>query len=113
MKKQVFPLKRRDFFKLTTAGMTGLAVSTGLKAQEKVQEHAPETKPPAKISTNIEEIRDIPRTKDSMPGKYPGKVVKLSTPGVSVKGEVSAEKVKKAVERGILELTGQSDLKKA
>jgi len=113
MKKQVFPLKRRDFFKLTTAGMTGLAVSTGLKAQEKVQKHAPETKPPAKISTNIEEIRDIPRTKDSMPGKYPGKVVKLSTPGVSAKGEVSAEKVKKAVERGILELTGQSDLKKA
>ena len=87
VKKEKNPLKRRDFVKLTTAGVTGLAVASGLPAQEKVQEHSPKEKLPAKIPTNIEEMRDVPRTKESMPGKYPGKVVKISTPGVSVKGQ--------------------------
>ena len=82
MKKGIYPLKRREFFKISTAGVTGLAVRSGLKAQEKVKEHSPEAKSPARIPTNIEEIRGFPRNIDSMPGKYPGKVVKLSTPGV-------------------------------
>lgn len=106
-------LKRRDFFKLTAAGMTGWAVTRELDGQEKVQEHAPETKPPARILTNIEEVRTLPRTPDSMPGRYPGKVVKLSTPGVSVKGKVTPEAAHRAVAKGILNLAGQSDLKKA
>jgi uncharacterized protein (DUF362 family) len=113
MRKKRSNLKRRDFFKLTAAGVTGLTVGKGLKGQEKVKEHAPKSKPPAKIHTNIAEIRGIPRTPDSMPGRFPGKVIKLSAPYVSVKGKVAPEAVHKVVAKGILNLAGKSDLKEA
>ncbi|MBN2247010.1 MAG: DUF362 domain-containing protein [Candidatus Aminicenantes bacterium] len=106
-------MSRRDFFHMTAGGVACLAVPSSSSSQEKVQEHAPDTKQPPKIQTNIEEIRNIPKTGDSMPGKYPGKVVKLSNVNASNNGNIDRNKVSECMKKGMLALTGKSDLKSA
>ena len=106
-------LSRRDFFHMTAAGMTCFALTSGSAGQEKVQEHTPDTKQPPQIQTNIEEIKNIAKTEDSMPGKYPGQVVKLSTGSASTNGAINGNEVSEYVKKGMKTLTGKSDLKSA
>ncbi len=101
---------RRRFFKLSAMTVAGLAVAPALKAQEKVQDHKPTPKPPSDFKTNIGEVKDIPKTRDSMPGKYPGKVVKVDTGTASVEGKLDEEKVKVAMEKGLTELTAEKNI---
>ena len=63
---------RRNFFKLAAAGSLGaLMASTPLKkVLAQVQD-------PEKPATNIADALKIPKTETSMPGKFPGKVVKV------------------------------------
>ncbi|MBM3311465.1 MAG: DUF362 domain-containing protein [Candidatus Aminicenantes bacterium] len=106
-------VSRRGFFKLGAAGAAGFALSRTLQSQDKPAESKPPAPQPADIKTNVDEIRAIPRTKDSMPGKFPGRVVKLDTGPVMADGKVDAARVEKAVARGMAELTGESDPAKA
>jgi len=106
-------INRRDFFRFSAASLVGFALSRGLFGQEKVDEHKPKKQAPPEIKTNIDEIKKIPRTKESLPGKYPGQVVKIDTGDASSSGKLNTEKIKESVERGMMELTGENDMKKA
>jgi len=109
-------VSRRGFFKLGAAGAAGaagLALARSLRAQDKPAGHKPPAQPPAEIRTNVDEIKAIPRTGESMPGRFPGRVVKVATGQVRAGGEIDAARVEKAVARGMAELTGESDLAKA
>ena len=70
-------LNRRDFFRL--GGTMGAAALVGIKlgnpdlfAQEKSK-----TTQMVKPKTNIEDALKIPRTSNSLPGPFPGRVVKI------------------------------------
>jgi hypothetical protein len=106
-------VSRRKFFGAAAAGAAGLALARTLGAQEKTADQKPPAQTPADIKTNIDTVRNIPRTKDSMPGRYPGRVIKIITPGVSVDGKIDAAKTVEAVNRGMAELTGETDIAKA
>ena len=106
-------VSRRRFFGLSAAGLAGLALAPGLPAQEKVDEEKPKPQPPPEIKTNIDEIRRIPRTEASLPGRYPGRVVRVATGKASAGGKIDTAAVKAAIEKGMLELTGEKDLGKA
>jgi len=102
-------VSRRKFLGAAAAGATGLAAARALGAQEKAADHKPPAQKPADIKTNIDSVRNIPRTKDSMPGRYPGRVIKIATPGASVEGKINAARAAEAVNRGMAELTGETD----
>ena len=67
-------MQRRNFFRSIALGSMSAALSPIVKA---VPRQDPEKQKPA---TNIDEAMAIPRTNHSMPGKYPGKVVKTNHP---------------------------------
>ena len=98
------PLKRRDFLRLSALGVAGFLTSPSAQVQG-------QTVPTPPVETNIGEILKIPRTKDSMPGPFPGRVVRVDTPSLSQ--EDGGERVYKALTMALLSLTGEKSLKKA
>lgn len=101
-------MKRRNFFRAVVASGVGAAVSPIIKAAAPVM---PQTK--VKPATNIDVAKAIARTANSMPGKYPGKVVKADHPGCIVDGKPSEPVAYEMLKSSILELTGETDLKRA
>lgn len=61
-------MKRRNFFRSLALGGAGMVFSPIAKAVP-VADDKPET--------NLKDALAVPRTAQSMPGKYPGKVVKV------------------------------------
>ncbi len=89
----------------------GAALAPRLIGQEKTQEKpAP---PPPQIKTNIDEVRGIPRVAGSMPGKYPGRVVRVATGKNPVGQKIDGARVRREVERGMAALTGEKRMGKA
>lgn len=68
---------------------------------------------PAKPATNIKDALKYPRTEYSMPGKYPGKVVQLINPNSVVENKISYDAAYNMIKKGMMELTGESELKNA
>ncbi len=97
---------RRDFLKLGAVASAAVAVSR-LGAQE--TKPAPATPPPP-VTTNIADALKVPRTASSMPGLYPGKVVKMHAPCLS---EKDGEAVYRTLCDGLMALTGEKKAKKA
>ena len=65
-------INRRDFFKVVAAAGAGVIAANPVFAKiEKIS--TAEAKP----KTNIADALKYPRTKTSMPGKYPGKVIQI------------------------------------
>ncbi|MDX9947255.1 MAG: DUF362 domain-containing protein [Bacteroidales bacterium] len=100
-------LNRRKFFTILGSGAAALAikpvsvVGSGL------------TQTDAKPATNIADARKTPRKQTSMPGKYPGKVVVVRDLR-SVVDEVPVEGIAYLMlQKSMLELTGEKNLKKA
>lgn len=107
-------VSRRRFFGLSAASLAGMALAPGLAGQDKPADQVPKpAAPPPPIKTNIDEIKAIPRTRESMPGRYPGKVVKLAVPGGSTGGKIDPVRAREAVNRGMAELTGTKNIGKA
>jgi uncharacterized protein (DUF362 family) len=107
-------LTRRKFFSVSAASLAGLAFHSHLTGQEKVDEHKPKpASTPPDIPTNIDEALKVPRTKASLPGRYPGQVVRISTGMASSEGKLNPPKIKTAVEKGLLELSGEKDIRSA
>lgn len=100
-------LNRRKFFTLIGAGTAALALKpVNVLAEELVQTQE-------KPATNIKDASKIARSAASMPGKFPGKVIRINN-AKAVVNDVPAEKeAYKMIERAMLELTGQKSLKKA
>lgn len=71
-------MKRRNFFRSIALGGMSAALTPIVKAAPTL--HTAKEKP----ATNIKDALAIPRNANSMPGKYPGKVVKATHPGCIV-----------------------------
>jgi uncharacterized protein (DUF362 family) len=104
---------RRKFFASAAMVAAGAALVPRLIPQEKVQDEKPTPPPPAEIKTNIDEVRKIPRVETSLPGKYPGKVVRVKTGANPVGQKIDGARVRKEMSAGMAELTGEKNLGKA
>ncbi|MDQ7818552.1 MAG: DUF362 domain-containing protein [Melioribacteraceae bacterium] len=71
------------------------------------------SEPPAKPKTNIEDALKYVRNENSMPGKYPGKVVQVNHENCTVDNKIIYQSAYDMVAKGILSLTGSSNLKDA
>ncbi|MDP3398660.1 MAG: DUF362 domain-containing protein [Bacteroidales bacterium] len=102
-------MKRRDFFKIVSLGGVSFALNPVIKASELTPlfnlQEGPET--------NIADAVKIPRTKNSMPGLYPGKVVKVTDPGSVIDGKPQEDVAYHMLKTAMLSLTGEKSLKKA
>jgi len=106
---------RRDFLKIGSAAAAAAAAvaSTGLGnrflfAHESGQAAPAAKTPPPKPKTNIDEALKIPRTKTSLPGLCPGRVVEVHDPAAMPDGKTDPEVVRSMFEKGIAALTGKS-----
>jgi uncharacterized protein (DUF362 family) len=91
----------------------GAAIAPRLMGQEKAQSEKPPAAPAPDIKTNIDEVRSIPRVAGSLPGKYPGKVVRVKTGANPVGQPIDGARVRKELAAGMAELTGQKKPGKA
>lgn len=101
-------MKRRNFFKAVAAGGLTTAFAPVIKAAPVVSKQTEE-----KPETNIAEAIAIPRTKNSMPGLYPGRVVRANHASSVVDGKPSDEAAYEMLKSSMLALTGQKSLKDA
>jgi hypothetical protein len=98
---------RRRFFRLFAAGSIGAGLSPLMAASPVKATIAGPT------ATNIAEALKYPRKNNSLPGKYPGRVIKVHNES-SISGDViNDEAVCKMVGNGMLHLTGDSDINAA
>jgi hypothetical protein len=99
-------LERRDFLKIGGGSLLGAGLLLGrppLFGQETAQ-----PAPPAKPKTNIDEAMAVPRTKHSLPGLFPGKVVAVKDEQAMNEAGVNGKVVTSMFEKGIMGLTGKS-----
>ena len=104
-------MDRRKFFKVLGVSGAGIAAGsltgTTLSAMKSL---APQETP----ETNINEALKYPRTETSMPGKYRGKVVKITDQASVDSNDQPVDSVAyDMVAKGLLLLTGEKKLKKA
>ena len=110
MKKQIyrsikneFDLNRRNFLK--TGGLAGAGMLLGTpKLWARHQRLGKSSKP----KTNIDAALKIPRTKNSLPGLFPGRVVEVGDKVAMRKGRPQAAVIKKMFEQGLTTLTGKT-----
>lgn len=99
-------VNRRDFLKMGSAAGTGLVLGTPtLWAKDDKKKQKTE-----KPKTNIDEVANLPKTKYSLPGPFPGKVVEVHDEQAMQEDKPVATVIEKMVKRGIEQLTGK-DLK--
>ncbi len=106
-------VSRRKFFGAAAVAAAGAALAPRLMGQEQAQSVKPPAAAPPQVKTNIDEVRSIPRVATSMPGRYPGKVVRVKTGPNPVGQKIDGARVGKELERGMAELTGEKDLGRA
>ncbi len=87
----------------------GLFLPRIVKSAETENNHLRDELP----ATNIADAQAVPRTKDSMPGRYPGKVTKAHRPGCVVDGKPDPDKVYDMLKTCMLRLTGANNVKDA
>lgn len=102
-------MKRRDFFRYLSIGGAGLALGPVVNAADKSSLFYTDDKP----ATNIADALAVPRTKHSMPGLYPGRVVKVIDENSVVDTLPSPERAYSMLKESMLKLTGEKNLKKA
>jgi hypothetical protein len=99
-------LERRDFLKIGGGSLLGAGLLLGRPPLWGQETAKPE--PPAKPKTNIDEALAVPRTKYSLPGLFPGKVVAVADPRAMNEAGVDGKVVAGMFEKGIRALTGKS-----
>ena len=108
---------RRDFL-LKAGGAIGAGLimsGRSLLPAQQTQGQQPPAKPaapPPKPKTNIGDAVITPRTKWTLPGPFPGRVVEVHDPAAMTEAKVDGAVVKAMFEKGIEKLTGTS-LKKS
>ncbi len=71
------------------------------------------SEPPAKPKTNIEDALKYARNENSMPGKYPAKVVQVNHDNCTSENKIIYQAAYDMVENGMLSLTGEKNIKAA
>ncbi len=95
---------RRNFFRLLAAGSMGAGLSPAMAAK------------PANITaseptaTNIADALKYPRNENSMPGRYPGRVVKIVDENSIVENKIKEDAVYEMLEAGMTNLTEETDI---
>jgi hypothetical protein len=102
-------MERRDFFKVVSMTGAAMAINPVLKATE----GSPLLFGADAIETNIADAVKIPRVKESMPGLYPGRVIKVVDQKSVVDGKPQEEAAYRMLSEAMLSLTGEKKLKKA
>ena len=100
-------MKRRTFLQSAWLGYAGSMVSR-LTAQGAKQFSRPKAPP---IETHG--LKDYKPSPLGMPGLFPGRVVEVVDPGAIANNHVSQPAVRRMLERGMLELTGKSNVEDA
>ena len=99
-----FDVNRRDFLKVGGVVGAGLVLGTPkLWAQDKTKEQERE-----RIKTNIDDALEVPRTKYSLPGLFPGRVVRVEDPMAVQENKPVPEVVGSMFQKGMENLTGQN-----
>ncbi len=108
-------MDRRRFLKKVAAGSAIMAAAPAVNAVEKPLAELREAHilPPEKPATNIEQILAVPRTKDSLPGKYPGRVIVAHDAHCVIDDVPQEEAAYKMLADCMLRLTGAKNLRKA
>lgn len=101
-------LSRRKFFKSLAVGGIGAAVLSP-SVENIFAKIAPDGKP----ETNVKDLEKYPRNKNSMPGKYPGRVIQVQDDKSIVDNKFNRDEINKMVKQGMLKLTGETDINKA
>jgi hypothetical protein len=99
-------LERRDFLKISGGSLLGAGLLLGrppLFGQE-----AAKPAPPVPPKTNIDDALAVPRTKYSLPGLFPGKVVAVQDARAMNEERVDGKVVAAMFEKGMHALTGKS-----
>jgi hypothetical protein len=73
----------------------------------------PQATDQGKPKTNINDAMKYELTENSMPGKYPGKVVRVNDENSIADNKISYDEAYKMIGKGMIELTGASSLKDA
>ncbi|MDR0750864.1 MAG: DUF362 domain-containing protein [Tannerellaceae bacterium] len=102
-------MQRRKFFRSLALSGAGIALSPVIKAAPAPVVSQDKVKP----ATNIADAITIPRNQHSMPGKYPGKVVKANCDTCIADGKPAEAAAYEMVKSCMLKLTGETDIKKA
>lgn len=95
-------VNRRQFLHLGAVGAGVLLGTPHLWAQQ-----ASEPSPPPRPKTNIDDAMKVPRTRFSLPGFFPGKVVHVEDAGAQADGRAVPNVVAGMFARGLQALTGQ------
>lgn len=106
-------MNRRNFFKLSA--ITGLATAMPAMFKDthaknvlnKIQQDNEIPK------TNVGDLAKYPRNENSMPGKFPGKVVQVNNDKFVNDNKISQDEVYESLKKGMLKLTGKDDIKDA
>lgn len=98
---------RRRFFRMAALGGISAAVLPPWMGHSRTPE---ENEKPA---TNIRDTEKYPRNAASMPGKYPGKVVKVIHPEAVQEGKINASLADEMLAKAMLSLTGAASLSEA
>ena len=95
-------LSRREFVRAAGAcSLAGSSLILGVACFERGQQ------PASRMETNIADFMKVPRTPHSLPGPFPGRVVKVRDPGSLVEDRFDAAVISRMVEKGICGLTGR------
>jgi uncharacterized protein (DUF362 family) len=98
---------RRKFFRLFAAGSIGAGLTPLMAAGMGKTSVAEPT------ATNIAEALKYPRNNNSLPGKYPGRVIKVQNESSVSDDVISEDVVYKMLGNGMLSLTGDPDINAA
>ena len=102
------PFSRRRFFKVLGTGsivVAGAPIAAAPASILRTQQEKPKT--------NVADAAKIARSEKSLPGLYPGRVVKIDNDKSVADNTIVPEEAYKMLEKGMLQLTGQKRLKKA
>ena len=106
-------MTRRAFVGLAAGGVAALTAVGRLHGRAGGRPSPLQATLTSDIRTNIDEILKIPRTADSMPGKFPGRIVKVLTGNTASDGKIDGRRARTCLEQGLMRLTGRSTAREA
>jgi len=89
--------------------VVGLSIAMLLIPVISIAQSTPDPKP----ATNILDAIKIPRNENSMPGKYPDKVIQIDNDKSVIDKKIVYDAAYEMISKGMLELTGKTNLKDA
>ena len=98
----IFEMNRREFVQTLTGCAAAASLTLGVPASGQEKDATPE------VQTNIADFLKVPKTSHSLPGPFPGRVVKVTDLRSLVDERVDGKVVAEMVEKGIRSLTGTS-----